>query len=202
MLRITKIQEIHACKLYKQNLSALQVAKKLKLSLNQVYDALKKHSVPRRNASEQNKLRFLAKPLSYNISKRLSGKEKQLMASAIMLYCGEGAKTGNTVDFANSSPGIIQVFVYFLRRVCQIDENRLRLYLYCFANQNSNKLISFWSKLLKVDKANFTKPYVREARVGHSRTIKYGVLHVRYSDKKLLQEILLLSEKFIQELTG
>jgi len=118
-----------------------------------------------------------------------------------MLYLAEGAKTGTTVDFANSSPTLIKVFLTFLRKVCAIDENRLKLYLYCFSNQRPTKLIDFWSKELKIKRRQFTKPYIRSVTKPSSRIMRYGLLHLRYSDKKLLMQILLLGENLTAKFT-
>jgi hypothetical protein len=118
-----------------------------------------------------------------------------------MLYFGEGAKTQNTVDFANSDIDALGIFLKFLRTICRVEENRLRFYLYCFKNQNPKKLIKFWSRRLKIKPGSFTKPYVRQDRAVLSRIMPYGVLHVRYSDKKLLQRILLLIKEITQELS-
>lgn len=114
----------------------------------------------------------------------------ELKVGALMLYAGEGAKTGRTVDLTNIDPLIIKAFVAYLRHCCKIDENRLKFYLYCFESQNTVDIIDFWCRYLKVTKNQFTKPYVRRVNKQVTRIAPYGVLHVRYSDKSLLNKIL------------
>jgi hypothetical protein len=127
--------------------------------------------------------------------------QRELEAAALMLYSGEGAKTGTTVDFANSDPRILKIFLRFLIDVCQVKKDRMRFYLYCFSDQNSKTLVEWWSRYLRVKGKYFTKPYVRkinsESRV---RSMKYGVLHIRYSDKKLLEKILWLIDQTSEKL--
>lgn len=106
-----------------------------------------------------------------------------------MLYEGEGAKRGETVDFTNTSPQAIQLFYKFLNEICRVQKNRLRFYLYCYSSQDPESLIKYWSELLEIPKFQFTKPYVTERAKG-KRISEYGVLHIRYSDKRLLKEIL------------
>jgi len=53
-----------------------------------------------------------------------------------MLCWAEGAKTGKTVDLANSDPGIVALFLAFLRGICGIAESRLRVLLYAHADQD------------------------------------------------------------------
>ena len=97
-----------------------------------------------------------------------------------MLYYGEGAKTGKTVDFANSDSVMLQIFLKFLIDICGINKQKLRFYLYCFSDQNTHELIRFWCKTLKVKKSYFTKPYIRKASKSLRRTMQHGVLHIRY----------------------
>lgn len=114
-----------------------------------------------------------------------------LKTIGLMLYAGEGAKTGKTVDFINSDPLFVKAFVSYLRECCQIDENRLKFYLYCFEDQDTSQLIDFWCTHLDLKPIQFTKPYIRSVRTNRNKRIAtYGVLHARYSDKKLLLSIL------------
>jgi len=200
MKKISKKEEFKVKFLYKKLFSASEIAEKLKLSLNQVYDSLKRQRIKRRKSAEQNKIRFEKSPLSFKLKKNLTEKEKKLTVAALMLYHGEGAKTGSTVDFANSDPRPIKLFADFLLKVCQINKDRLKLYLYCFENQNVQILIRFWSRLLKVRKQNFTKPYIKKIETVSKRKMLYGVIHVRYSDKRLLNQIIKLYSNLFEEL--
>jgi hypothetical protein len=189
--------------LYRSGESAPRIADTAKIGLHTVYRALKKGQVQRRTQSEQNAIRFLQSAKSYQTIRNLTAKEQRLKIAALMLYWGEGAKTGNTVDLANSSLPALKLFLKFLREICQVKENKLRFYLYCFKENNPAQLISYWSQALKVNKSQFTKPYIRETRTEQmSRVMPHGVLHIRYSDKKLLTEILANSETILNELTA
>lgn len=177
--------------LYQTGLSASAIATQERLKLHTVYRVLRKENIQRRSAAEQNRLRFERSPKTYNPLERLTPQQRLLQVAALMLYWGEGAKTGNTVDLTNSSLPALQLFLKYLQEICQIDQNKLRFYLYCFSGDDPNKLIGYWSKALKVPKSHFTKPYIRASR-GYvsSRAVPHGVLHIRYSDKRLLKEIL------------
>ncbi len=186
--------------LYKKEWGGPDIAKKVGLNIRQVYRILDKLGVKRRTVFEYNRLKFLKSPLSYRFKDQLLNKERELLIAALMLYYGEGAKTNKTVDFANSDPQMLKIFLKFLRKICRVNEKRLRFYLYCFSNQNSEKLIEFWCKTLKVKRESFTKPYIRDFNDKNTRTMAYGVLHIRYSDLRLLNKILLLNSKLVKEL--
>jgi len=198
--KITKVQEILVKNLYTKGMTGREISIKLKLSLKQIYSALRRQQVPCKSLREQNKILFDKKPLSFRFKENLSVKERELLVAAIMLYYGEGAKTGVTVDFANSDGLTVKLFVKFLRKICRVDEKRLRFYLYCFSDQSAGKLIDYWSSQLKVEKRQFTKPYVRSTLNRGKRVMSHGVIHVRYSDKKLLAKLLSLCTNIISTL--
>jgi len=90
---------------------------------------------------------------------------------------------------------MIGMFTTFLRSMFVLDETKFRIYWYCYANQESSKLIRFWSKITNIPSKQFSKPYVRQDFRIDGRKMQYGLIHVRYNDKKLL----LLIKEFIEE---
>ncbi|MCW1888770.1 MAG: hypothetical protein KIH67_004445 [Candidatus Moranbacteria bacterium] len=188
------------CRSYKNGQSAQNIATANNLTLKVVYSTLKREGIERRKPVVYNRQRFDQTPKSYYIKEKFSPQEKELFIAGLMLYYGEGAKTGNTIDFANSDPKLLKAFLSFLRVICTIDESKLRFYLYCFSDQDASQLISFWGKYLCVSKTQFTKPYVRPAIRSGKRKMVYGLLHIRYSDKRLLQEVLKKGENLLYSL--
>ncbi len=187
------------CQAYlKELLSAQEICDKYAVSIHKVYRILGSNGIARRSGIEQNSIRFFRKEPSFNIISRPTKQQKLLIASALMLYAGEGAKSGYTVDFVNSNVNFHKVFLLFLREVCQVQENRLKLYLYCFSDQNLKELFSFWSEELNIPISRFTKPYIKKSSNFSKRKITHGVLHIRYSDKKLLYKLI----EMIDDLTG
>lgn len=180
----------------KKGWSAREIAEKLNVNMDAVYYFFRKNNIPRRNQSEQSKILFERKPLSFSVKKNLSVKEQKLKITGIMLYWAEGSKGSPTmrnwtVDFANSDPKMIKIFLRFLRKICRVDEKRLRAYLYCYSNQNVDDLKKYWSQITKISLSQFTKPYVRQDfSLKSGRVMKYGLIHIRYADKKLLKLIM------------
>ncbi len=112
-----------------------------------------------------------------------------------MLYWAEGAKytpdmRSAVIDFVNSDPRMVKLFLNFLRIICGVDEKRLRVLLYCYANQDIEFLKKYWYKVTEINFKQFTKPYVREDFLPEkSGKMRYGLVHIRYYDKKLLIQI-------------
>lgn len=198
-------QQLEAAKLYRGGLSAQQVADHFGVSIDASYYTLRSLDVPRRSAQETNSIRFEAKPLSYNLKKKLTEKEDRLKITAIMLYWAEGYKVGRgTVDFANSDPDMVVIFWKFLSEICRVDRKRVRLHLYAYEGQDIDALMNFWCKLLDLPKYHFIKPYVKKAAAPRPRGPRmiHGLVHIRYSDTKLLRQILKWIDEYRQVLTN
>ncbi|MSU74684.1 hypothetical protein EXS57_02810 [Candidatus Kaiserbacteria bacterium] len=202
---LSDTQQQEAACLYRNGLSAQQIATHFSVSLDAAYYTLRKLKVPRRTAKETNKIRFELKPLSYNLKLKITAQDELLKTSAIMLYWAEGYKAGKgTVDFANSDPDMVLIFWKFLSEICRVDHTRVRLHLYAYEGQDVRKLMKFWCKLLKLPKKHFTKPYIKKVAIPGPRGPRMicGLVHIRYSDKKLLRQIMDWIDEYRAEMLG
>ncbi len=171
-----------------------QISEELGYSLNAVYYFMRKHNIARRDLVTSAKFRFDHKPLSYNVPTELSPEQERLKLLGITLYWAEGYKTEKSsgIDFANSDAAMQALFLRFLREVCQIDETRITVLLYSHNLKNVPAQIRYWSRQLNVPQENFSKPYIAKSVSGLEKKSKmpYGLVHLRYADKKLLWQIL------------
>lgn len=180
---------------YKRGLSTLEIAKELSVSPWMVIKFMRKMDLPRRTFSEANAERFKKQPITFCLKKSLSPKDKKLKTAGIMLYWTEGGRSNPknrtwTVDFANSNPQMVQIFLKFLREICGVDEKRLRVFLYGYPDQDVERLKRYWNRVTKIPLSQFTKPYIRKDYLPEkSGKMKYGLVHIRYCDKKLLLQI-------------
>lgn len=182
---------------YKEKLSVRDVAKKLNVSIDAIFYCMRKNDLKRRKKEESNFIRYERSTPSFKLKKTNNEKLKILKTIGVMLYWGEGYKTGkNTVDFANSDKDIIVLFLRFLRKICGVNEKKLRVFPYFYNNQQIEKNINYWSKITKISKKQFTKPYIRKKyKKNKIDKMPHGLVHIRYSDKKLLN----LIKKWIYE---
>lgn len=91
----------------------------------------------------------------------------------------------------------------FLRRICGAAETRLRLHLYAYADQDVEQLKTFWSRVTRIPKEQFIKPYVRPLTPNQShRKMRWGLVHVCYSDKRLLETVVRWAERFAASWAG
>ncbi len=180
------------------------VAHELNTSIWRIYKVMKKHSIQRRTFREANKAYFLGKPLSFEIRSKLSTSEQTLKNTGLMLYWSEGSKReGKTVDLANCDPEMIQIFLRFLREIHRVSEERLRVLLYCYSNQSIPQLINYWSNITELPQKQFTKPYVRKDFLPEKISrMPHGLVHVRYSDQRLLAQIMSDMRVLIDNMLG
>ena len=189
---------------YQKGYSARKTGEFLDRSTSNIYKFMRKHGLKRRAPAETNNIAYIKQKPSYHLKEHLTLEEEKLKIAGIMLYWAEGYKNlskkahGGTIDLANSDPEMIKLFLKFLRKICGIDESRLRVKLYCYANQNINSLKRYWSKITDIPLEQFTKPYIREDfspdKIGK---MKYGLAHITYSDKKLFLQIKNWTEQYL-----
>ncbi len=187
VLDANKIKNLY----WEKECTAKTIAEKLGVSLWSLYDFMDRNNIPRRSYSEANYVANKHKP-AFQIKRNLSIIEQKLKIAGIMLYWAEGSLKGKgtTVDFANSSPQMVKLFLKFLRNICGVGEQRLRIYLYCHSYCDIEKMKEYWHQITKIPLSQFTKPYVRKGSLNLSeRKLPYGMVHIRYNDKRLLGTI-------------
>ncbi len=180
---------------YNKELSTSEIADELGIHPSRVWRFMAKNNLPRRTVQEANEKGFDRRLGKFFVKQNLSLEERELKTAGIMLYWAEGCKLNsitkaNVVDFANSSPQMIMLFLRFLREICGIQEKRLRVLLYCYADQDVMALKKYWNRITDISLTQFIKPYIRKDFLPEkSGKMKYGLVHIRYCDKKLLIQI-------------
>ena len=194
-VNIEKIKKLYLDEKY----SVKEIADRLDLSFWKVYDMMKRNDIPRRNPSEASYVSSDRLKPKFLIKRNVDLRGESLKIAGLMLYWAEGAKNGSTVDFANSDSQMIKFFLRFLREICGIAENRIRIYLYAFSDQNVSELQKYWSRITQVPIVQFTKPYIRKVNSAlKNRRMPYGLIHIRYNDTRLLKCIKIWLSEYIE----
>ncbi len=200
MATVPKTEILVIKNLYGAGLNVRQISEKTGYSVNSLFYAMRHNNIARRDRKATAANSFAQKELSFNIPKTLSPEQVKLKLLGTALYWAEGYKTEKSkgIDFANSDSNMVVLFLRFLREVCHIDENRIKVLLYSHDEFLVNEQRLYWSNLLKIPIANFSKPYIAKSNttLEKKRKMKYGLVHLRYMDKKLLFLVL----RWIEEL--
>ncbi|MFA5030100.1 MAG: hypothetical protein WC495_00740 [Patescibacteria group bacterium] len=177
--------------MYKKNKwSVQQISDYLHVTPYGVRNTLKQNGSILRNRSEAIRALNITKyhKGTFKIVSRRSLKNEKLKIAGTMMYWGEGTKNGNSVVLSNSDPEMIKLFLKFLRTVCGISENRLRIVLHYYANQEELSLKRYWCRLTRIPLVQFSKSFKHRSLPGSYRQKSvYGTISLRYSDKKLLE---------------
>lgn len=113
------------------------------------------------------------------------------------LHLGEGAKNRRgSIQFGNSDPGIIKLFMKLMRECYLIDETKFRCTILCRSDQNINKLEKFWQRLTHISKKRFYKTRIDTRTIGRpSRKLDYkGVCVINYLSASVYYDLLTLGK--------
>lgn len=184
--------------LYSSGLPMRAVAKELGVSIDAVTYVLRQLEMPRRDFRLASRLAYEAKTPTFSVRANSATRVSELDAIGAMLYWAEGYKreTASGIDFANSDPDMSKLFLTFLQERYLLDENRLHFSIYYYADQNFENILGFWSQKLERPMRQFKNHYRKSNPRLDTRKLPYGVLHVRYNDKKLLRDVLSLIESY------
>lgn len=173
-------------------LSEAQISERLSVEPRVIRKILDKNNITRRTRSEAIRYLYITKfnKRPFVLKKKLSLREQQLKIAGTMLYWGEGSKKGNTVALANSDPDMIRTFISFLKKICGVDPRRIRAIIHYYNDHNPGELIEYWSRVTKIPRAQFYKPFLhKKARGTYRAKSNAGTISIQYSDKKLLEII-------------
>ena len=138
--------------------------------------------------------------------KRFSSKELTLIG--VSLYSCEGTRLRRdkrrknlvyhwVIEFTNSNPRLIQVFVVFLRKVIKIDENRLKGQLFIYDNLVQKQLEKFWSEVAGIPLLNFNKTIILKQKNEKYKPNPNGTFKIRYHSKEAVQRLIDLQKKIL-----
>jgi len=146
------------------------------------------------------KIRNDVKSWEFLISKDI---QKCLLA---ILYWAEGQKLPENnapVNFANTDPKLILLFLTMLRNCYTIDESKLRVRLHVHWYHNIKIVKRFWGNLLNIDEKKFGKVFIKP----RSKTKKFrknfaGICFVIYHSVYLRREIVQTGYNIAESITG
>lgn len=158
---------------------------------------------------EDNQVSFVGKArktnkLRFQTARRQAFQKGSDIASAIpdndvvhelalaMLYLGEGDKTGNRVQIANTDPDILRYFLYAMERLYEVSrfDMTLRLNLVEAARPFETQMIEWWAEQLMCSVYQFQKTQF-EKRSKYSRITDdyHGVCTATYNDTYLYERL-------------
>ena len=107
---------------------------------------------------------------------------------AILYWC-EGSKREKDcrVEFVNSDPRMISVFMKYLRTK-DVDESRIRARMTVHIQDDAEECKDYWKKVTSLNDANFISTVVKSPSFS-KKPLRYGTIAIRYNSLRLLRQI-------------
>jgi transposase-like protein len=127
--------------------------------------------------------------------RRRAKKRDPLHQGGCFLYWAEGAKSRNTLGFANSDVNMVRFFVRFLRESLEVRENRIRMNLNVYTGNGLSieEIEQYWLDALGVDRSCLRAHIINHfptSSSGKKRDrLPYGVCFVKVHSTRLVQHI-------------
>jgi len=162
------------------------ISRKLSVTFSAVEYWMRKHSFMRMPCSDSAYYKQNPNGDPFDIKKRLNKKEKILLITGLMLYWGEGNKPfkGST-QLANLDDRMLQLFIKFLREICRLHEERLRLYVRVHKKFSLEKARKYWARKLKMpQKRIFVYPHTDIRSKINKQWSEYGIATLQMHNLK------------------
>jgi len=118
---------------------------------------------------------------------------KELYIGGLLLYWGEGLKSGAAiVSLSNTNPEIMRFFRNWLTENMSVPEEKLKARLHLYQDMDQQKELLFWSEIINVAPNKFLKPFIKATTL-RGLTYKgfgHGTCEIRIGDVKLKEKIL------------
>lgn len=124
------------------------------------------------------------------------------LLSALFFWCEGGKNTRSHVEFINSDPIMIEVFVKLLRSAFNLDERKFRILMHLHEYHDEVKQKEFWSKITKIPKSQFTKTYWKPHTKKRKRENYPGCIRVSYYDAHIARQLHAWYNSFAKSLRG
>lgn len=133
---------------------------------------------------------------------------RDLKILGVSMYKCEGAKLRRdkrhpatvyySIDFTNTDPLLVCVFIEFLRRVINVQEGKIRIALNIHEDVDSHAAIRYWSAQTHIPASQFYRPTVIVKRSGKYKVSPFGTCKVRYISKESYGKL----DEVIREVLG
>jgi len=174
-------------KLYKSGLSMMEIANRTGCNYKKVVYWMQKCKIPRRSWSEATYMKRNPNGDPFKIKILKSEKDFELFNLGIGLYLGEGDKRDTSqIKLANTNPKILNIFLKFLRDICNVQESKINTELNIFDDIDLQKALAFWQRKTDLKRSQLKNSQIRKSRGGsYKNKSKYGTLTIYVCNTKL-----------------
>lgn len=103
-------------------------------------------------------------------------------------------KTNHPVSLSNSDPGLVKIFLKFLREVCNVPEEKITGEIRVYEHHNKAYLLNFWNKATNISfnrlKTIKNGVSISSQRLRPYNILPYGTIQVRVNSTQLYHRIM------------
>jgi len=182
------MKKLHKNKLHEMyfdnKMTLKEIGKIYRVSHSAIAKRMDKFGLKRRDRSEAT-YAFYNKSEHFCIGKSGSQLLKNI---GLMLYWCEGTncerknKNDGTLAFTNTNPDMLKIWIKFLRDICGLDLEKIRVRIYLHKNQDGARLKKYWSKHLRIPLDNFENISYTDkisTKPGYKGTVKIKVHNIK-----------------------
>ena len=128
-------------------------------------------------------------------------KKNPLFLAAIMLYWAEGdSKIENcSVRLTNTDPQMIRIFTHFLRKICGVPNERMRVYIILYPDLNEKTCRNYWSKVSGISYNQFIKTqFIKGSHP--TKRLSHGICMIHTGSRQLKEKIYVWLKLFQEDL--
>lgn len=117
--------------------------------------------------------------------------DRELLLVCTALYWAEGTKKRGAVQFSNGDPRMIIVMLHFLRRVCKVDETKLRCHIHIHEHLDTETAEGYWQRITGISPMQFYRTYNKpnKSSKGTRNSLPHGVCNLYVLDTNLFLKI-------------
>jgi len=174
--------------------------KKLLLDWQNGLVKARKEAVRWHNAQKEKRLKE-AKKQAQDVIKSLDTHSLQILELALaMLYLGEGTKKKIETSLGSSDPFILRFFIGALKRLYNVNMEKVGCQLHLRADQNPQAMRRYWAKQLGLSLGSFKHVNIDKRTIGTSTYSNYkGVCSVRCGGAAIQRRLVFLADLFCKQ---
>lgn len=165
--------------------SMMEVAQKLNVTHATVLYWLKRHGITRRSWSESTYVKLNPRGDPFTILSTFSNQQHKLATAGFLLYWAEGAKSRDATRLGNLDPRMLQLFLKFLREICHVREERLRVSVRVHRRFPLRRARAYWARTLRLPPTRIFVYRHTDQRSQYSRQwAHYGLATLEFPSTK------------------
>jgi predicted transcriptional regulator len=126
---------------------------------------------------------------------RAAQRSDPLHLAGCMLFWAEGSRNRNAIEFVNSDPAMVSLFVHFLRICFEVPDEKIRVRCNLFAStaERQREIEGFWLERLRLTRSCLCKSavnrYSKYSKKKRRNKLPYGTCRIAVHDTRLVQHI-------------